>query len=55
VTIRSGETANVAFTCPSARDNGAFGETGGAYSIYRAMAFAPDGARTGPDVTCVAQ
>jgi hypothetical protein len=54
VTIRPGETANVAFTCPSPRDNAAFGETGGAYSIYRAMAFGPDGARTGPDVTCVA-
>ena len=36
------------------RDNAAFGETGGAYSIYHAMAFGPDGAMTGPDVTCVA-
>src|SRR4029453_16184880 len=51
---RPGEPTTVSSTCPSPRDNAAFGETGGAYSIYRAMAFGPDGARTGPDVTCVA-
>src|SRR5436309_2626506 len=29
------------------------GEYGGAYSLYRAMAFGPDGVRKLPDVTCV--
>src|SRR5262245_42236159 len=43
VTIPSGGTVNVDFTCPSSKDNGVFGETGGAYSIYRAMVFGPDG------------
>jgi len=45
---------NVDFTCPGPKDDGAFGETGGAHSIYRAMVFGPDGTKKGPDVTCVA-
>ena len=53
VTIEPGQTVNVPFTCPAARDGGAFGEYGGAYSLYRAMAFGPDGVRKLPDVTCV--
>ena len=53
VTIEPGQTVKVPFTCPAARDGGAFGEYGGAYSLYRAMAFGPDGVRKLPDVTCV--
>jgi len=55
VTIRPGETVDVRFTCPAARDGAVFGETGGAYSIYQAMAFGIDGAKSDPDVTCVAK
>ena len=53
VTIEPGQTVKVPFTCPAARDAGTFGESGGAYSLYRAMAFAPDGDRKTPDVSCV--
>ena len=55
VTIKPGETVNVDFTYPGPKDDGAFGETGGVHSIYRAMVFGPDAAKKGPDVTCVAQ
>jgi hypothetical protein len=52
VTVEPGQTVNVRFTCPAARDGGQFGETGGAYSLYRAMAFGPDGSSKLPDATC---
>ena len=53
VTVEPGQTVNARFTCPAARDGGQFGEYGGAYSLYRAMAFGPDGGSKLPDVTCV--
>jgi hypothetical protein len=53
VTVEPGKTVNVRFTCPAARDGGQFGEYGGAYSLYRAMAFGPDGGSKLPDVSCV--
>ena len=53
VIVEPGKTVNVQFTCPAARDAGQFGETGGAYSLYRAMAFGPDGGSKLPDVSCV--
>jgi hypothetical protein len=52
VTVEPGKTVSVPFTCPAGRDGGRFGETGGAYSLYRAMAFGPDGSSKLPDVTC---
>ena len=55
VTVAPGQTVNVDFTCPSSRDSGVFGETGGAYSLYRAMVFGPDGAKKAPNVTCTLQ
>jgi len=51
-TVEPGQTVNVRFTCPAVRDDGQFGETGGAFSIYRAMVFGPDGSSKLPDVTC---
>ena len=55
VTITPGQTVNVDFGCPSSKDNGIFGETGGVYSIYQAMVFGPDGTKRTPNVTCAAQ
>src|SRR5262249_62023969 len=52
VTVEPGKTVNVRFTCPTARDGGQFGEHGGADSLYRAMAFGPDGASKLPGVSC---
>src|SRR5262249_24575706 len=53
VTVEPGQTVNMGFTCPAARDGGQFGEYGGAYSLYRAMVFGPDGDSKLSDVTCV--
>jgi hypothetical protein len=55
VTIQPGEAVDVSFSCPAARDGAVFGETGGAYSIYRTMVFGIDGAKSGPNVTCAAK
>jgi len=52
VTVEPVKTVSVPFTCPAGRDGGRFGEPSGAYSLYRAMAFGPDGGSKLPDVTC---
>ena len=50
VTVEPGKTVNVRFTCPAAETAVNSEEYGGAYSLYRAMAFGPDGASKLPDV-----
>jgi len=50
---RAGQDGECVVHLPAARDGGQFEEYGGAYSLYRAMAFGPDGGSKLPDVSCV--